>query len=724
MGRLIIVSNRLPVRPYVDDNGELCFDRSVGGLATGLSSVYEAHDALWMGAVESVAVDPRTLERRLLEEHSCVPVEIDPDQYDDYYTGFSNSTIWPLYHQFPQYVKFDERWWQAYQAVNETFADAVAAQAGPTDLIWVHDYHLQLLPAMLRERIPEATIGFFLHIPFPSTELFRMLPWRNDVLDGLLASDLVGFHTFDYVRHFLASVMRLRGRDNSFGRIDVDGREVRAEAFPMGIDVRRFEEAAASQEVRDAAQDVRAEFVGDKLILSIDRLDYTKGILERIRAYDEFLTKHPEWKGRATLALVAVPSRTDVARYQWLERDLDELVGHVNGRHGSIEWTPVRYMVRPLEFTELVAYYRVADVMLATPLRDGMNLIAKEYVAVKGDTGHGVLVLSEFAGVARELGEALIINPFDTTGFVEALGLALEMPLEQQRERLDAMLERLRCYTAADWAKDYLGSLKEAAEVRRSLQSVRMTANEAAEMEERGRSAAHRLFLLDYDGTLVPLVRRYEAAGPDQAVLDLLRDVASDPDTDLVIISGRTRRDLVRWLGDLPVTLAAEHGAFIRRPGEDWACNGDCDDKWKNAIRPIIELYVGRTPGARLEEKETCLVWHYRETDPELGVIRTRELRHVLEPLVANEGLALVEGNRVLEARITGVDKGKLTTTLIESNHYDFVFAAGDDRTDEDMFAALPQDAWSFCVHKHESRARYSVNSVNELRGLLARLKR
>lgn len=723
MSRLLIVSNRLPVQPAPGEGGEMDMIDSVGGLATGLGSVYRQHDALWLGAVDDMGLDHGELEARLRCDQ-CVPVYLDPSDAQAYYDGFSNGTLWPVYHQFPQHAEFDDAWWNAYVRVNEAFADVVAANASPDDRIWIHDYHLQLLPALLRKRLPRANIGFFLHIPFPSFEIFRMLPQRTEILDGLLGADLVGFHTYDYVRHFLSCCLRLRGWDNSFGRMDVRAREVRVDAFPMGIDQARFADAASTEEVREAARSVRAEFARDKMILSLDRLDYTKGILERVRAYDRFLVESPEWRGRVTLALVAVPSRINVEQYQRLKRELDELVGQVNGRHGSIDWTPVRYIFRPLEFTQLVAFYRVADVMLVTPLRDGMNLVSKEYVAVKGESGKGVLVLSEFAGAAREFAGALVLNPFDQTAFVEAIRTALEMPETEQRTRLDSLLGRVRRYTVTRWAEDYLAALDEAAAVRRSLEAVRMSPDDREWMLSAFFTAENRILLLDYDGTLVPLVPRFEAAGPDEVVLDILRNLTSVARTDVVIVSGRTRADLERWFDGIPLTLIAEHGGFVRRAGAAWVAASSRDGLWKGSVRPVMELYVSRTPRSRIEEKEISLVFHYRESDPDLGALRARDLRDALEPLIANEGLALQEGSRVLEVRAAGTDKGQAAASLLAERSYDFILAAGDDRTDEDMFAVLPPEAWTLCVSRRGSRARYRLGSVEDLRTMLASLRR
>ncbi|HEU68585.1 MAG TPA: bifunctional alpha,alpha-trehalose-phosphate synthase (UDP-forming)/trehalose-phosphatase, partial [Candidatus Acetothermia bacterium] len=460
MGRVIIVSNRLPMTVRTTEAG-LEFVPSVGGLATGLAAVHSGGSGAWVGWPGIPAEDLRGREDALargLGEHGCVPVPLSGRDVRAYYGGFSNRTIWPLFHYFTQHTTYDRRHWEAYREVNERFAAAVAEVAASGDTIWVHDYHLMLAPRLIRDRLPDARIGFFLHVPFPSHEVFRLLPWRREILEGLLGADLLGFHTYDYVGHFLDTVHALLGRSHAFGDVEHGGRVVRVEAFPMGIDYGRFRAAAQSPATAREVARLKRHLGTRKLILSVDRLDYTKGILERLSAFELFLGEYPRWRERVTLVLLLVPSRTRVEEYRALKRSIDERIGHINGKHGTVGWAPVVYMYRSVPFERLVALYRAADVALVTPLRDGMNLVAKEYVASKGD-GEGVLILSEFAGAAQELGEAVVVNPNDVAETARAIGHALEMPAREQGERMAAMRARVAAYDVRRWAEDFLSEL-------------------------------------------------------------------------------------------------------------------------------------------------------------------------------------------------------------------------------------------------------------------------
>ncbi|GAB4287717.1 MAG: bifunctional alpha,alpha-trehalose-phosphate synthase (UDP-forming)/trehalose-phosphatase [Coriobacteriia bacterium] len=727
MGRLLIVSNRLPVSPEVDADGQVVFHGSVGGLATGLGAFYQRYDSLWIGWLDQpddVALDRYSVRERLHDEHSCVPIYLDPDDVHLYYHGFSNETIWPVFHHFTQYAVFDEEYWEAYKRVNRRFADTIAEILQPDDILWINDYHLMLLPGMLRERFPDISIGFFLHIPFPSFEIFRMLPWRESIIEGLLGVDVLGFHTYDYVRHFLSSVLRLTGHDHQLGRIVIGNRVVKVDAFPMGIDYGRFAEQAEDAETDQAAERLRRDLGDRKFILSVDRLDYTKGIPARLHAYEHFLAEHPGWQRRVGLTMVAVPSREDVEHYQMLKREVDELVGRINGRYGTMDWTPVRYLYRAIPFPELVAMYREADVMLVTPLRDGMNLVAKEFVATKGDDRLGVLILSEMAGASRELGDALSVNPFDLIDIAGALGVALEMDPAEQRERLDSMQGLLSRYDVVAWATDFMEAVDEMRAMRAERGARRLTERAIERIAADYEKARRRLLLLDYDGTLVGFSRKPDAAGPDEELLGLLRKLAADGANEVVVESGRSRETLEPWLGDLNISLVAEHGALQRWRGGDWIAAPVGEALWRDDVRPIMERYVERTPGSSLEVKQYSLVWHYRGADPGLGPLRARELRDALGTLVENYDVAIVEGNRVVEVKPASLTKGRAAVDFLESDDWDFVLAIGDGRTDEEVFHVLPDDAYTVKVGIAGSRAHYRADTVADVRMLLSRLVR
>ncbi|MBE0477332.1 MAG: bifunctional alpha,alpha-trehalose-phosphate synthase (UDP-forming)/trehalose-phosphatase [Coriobacteriia bacterium] len=723
MSRLLIVSNRLPVN--VDKRrGQLHFRRTVGGLATAVASYHDGGDSLWIGWAEVPAgrldaAEKEHIRDRLLDEHHAQPVFLTADDIQHYYHGFSNKALWPLFHHFTQYAQFDPGFWATYERVNRKFRDAVLEVAEPGDTIWVHDYQLMLLPGMLRDRLPEASIGFFLHIPFPVFEIFRMLPWRAELLEGVLGSDLVGFHTYDYVRYFLASCRRILGAEDQFGRIAFRDRIVNADAFPIGIDFTRYAKAPLESRVRREAERVSRQTGQRKLVLSVDRLDYTKGIPDRLRAFDSLLERHPEWRNKVNLVCVAVPSRTRVEHYRALKRQVDELVGYINGRWATMDWTPVRYLYRSLPFHSLVGLYAAADVAMVTPLRDGMNLVAKEYVAASAEDGLGVLVLSEMAGAAKELGEALIINPNDRDATVEALNAALTMPEDEQRARNEAMHRRLRRYDVQRWAEDFLQSLRVTKRLQDEYDEKLLSAERRQALTDSYARAPKRLLVLDYDGTLMGIAARPENVRPDPELLQLLERLADDKKNDVAIVSGRERSTLEEWLGQLPVRLAAEHGAWLRSREGEWVTSGPLTNAWKERVRPLLEMFTDRTPGSFIEEKDFSLVWHFRKAHPDMAGTRVSELKETLVGMTGEMGLGLLEGKKVLEVKNQGVNKGQAAHRWMERAEPQFILAMGDDRTDEDLFEAAPEWAWTIRVGRGPSRAAYSLSSVDDARMLL-----
>ena len=467
--KLVIVSNRLPVSLVEKEDG-YHFTQSPGGLASGLRTYLSSPGSMppsgyvWVGWPGGPVPLERQAEvaRRCREELSAWPVFLSPEDTEAFYEGFSNSTLWPLFHYFSTLATYREAHWAAYQRVNRDFCEATLAVIEPGDLVWIHDYHLLLLPAMLKQKAPNLRIGFFLHIPFPSYEIFRLLPshWRSALLEGMLGADLVGFHTHDYTLHFLKSVRRILGHEHEMGQIILADRVVEADTFPMGIDFATISARAGAEEVLKARDELRQSLGAERAILSVDRLDYTKGIANRLLAYRDFLEANPSWHGRVALLMVVVPSRTGVEDYQRMKSQVDELVGNINGTFGTPGWTPVVYQYRSFPQDQLLPMFAASEVMLVTPLRDGMNLVAKEYVASRADDT-GVLILSEMAGAASELGEALTINPNDIPGMAGTIKTALEMPAEVQHENMRAMRERLRRYDVVRWAGEFLDALRE-----------------------------------------------------------------------------------------------------------------------------------------------------------------------------------------------------------------------------------------------------------------------
>jgi trehalose 6-phosphate synthase/phosphatase len=717
MSRLLIVSNRLPIT-LTQNEGRLEVARSSGGLATGLAGPHERGDGLWigwpgdtgnLGAAERAQVTERLAALR------AVPVWLAADEAKRFYEGFCNSVLWPTFHYLLDQLPIHMQGWTAYERANRRFADVVAEHHRPGDLVWVHDYQLMLVPQLLRERIPDARIGYFLHIPFPSSEVFRTLPFREKILEGLLGADLIGFHTPSYLRHF-ASTSRVLGISPEGDRVRVGTREVRLDAFPMGIDAKRFSAVAEQEDIVAEAQSLRPEDCA--LILGVDRLDYTKGITRRLLSFEELLRRHPHLTERVRLIQVAVPSRTDVQAYKGFRRELEGLVGRLNGALGTPRWVPINYVYRNLTDEELVALYRAADVMVVTPVRDGMNLVAKEFVAARPDED-GVLVLSEFAGAAAELREALLVNPFAIDQTAETYARALVMPTEERRARMRSLRRRVFSFDVDWWVRAFIAALEEATSAPAFHPVSRPEEMRAA--VDRMREAERLVLLLDYDGTLVPFAPLPELASPDAALLELLGGLASRPRTAVHVVSGRPRETLERWLGTLPIGLHAEHGLWSRAPGgSEWIARGEAPAEWRDRIRGIFEQFAVRTPGTLVEEKSGSIAWHYRMADPEFGVQQASELRLHLAALLRQSPFEVLVGEKVVEVRPRGVSKGAIVRELPNDS---LVVALGDDRTDEELFAALPESGLAVHVGPAPSRAALRLAGVIEARRLLEAIR-
>jgi trehalose 6-phosphate synthase/phosphatase len=726
--RLIVVSNRLPFQ-LLEKNSKVTLKESDGGLVSALKSYFEGNkneqvEKWWIGSAEF----PEKRWKKYKHSDSkkgtfeVQPLFVDTKTYNQYYNGFCNATLWPLFHYFPSFVEYDEKSFQAYEEVNQIFADALLGILQPNDVLWIHDYQLMLVPGMIREKMAHAKIGFFLHIPFPSFEVFRLLhrQWKEKIVKGLLGADLVGFHTHEYVQHFLKTVQMVGGYDHQFRSIFVGERVVKAELFPLGIDYEKFHQSANDPKVIEAREGIYQGFSGKKVIFSVDRLDYTKGITHRLSGFEKFLDLHPEWKENVVFILVVVPSRQIIKKYGERRKMIEEQVGGLNGKYSTLKWQPIIYRYNHLSFAELCALYQASDLALITPLRDGMNLVAKEYVACR--ESDGVLVLSELAGAANEMGEAVLVNPFDKMDVAHAIYTGLTMPVEEQKTKIQILQRRLKDYTVIHWVNDFLRQLDEVKEEQRLLETKYITNSELKIIGERFKRAGRRHLFLDYDGTLVPFTKYPRLAIPNKDLLNLLSILSSDKKTDATIISGRDSRTLEEWFHNLPVNLVAEHGASIRTKNGEWKNQKEVDQTWKPVIRPTMELFAQRSPGSFIEEKNHTLAWHYRNVNPELGFIRSRELLDNLHHLLRNAQLQIIDGNKVIEVRMSGVDKGTVAKSFLEESHYDFIMAVGDDKTDEDMFRALADKAITIKIGKGHTNAQYNLSNYTEVIALLNKL--
>jgi len=454
---LIIVANRLPVERVKTKEGT-GWKRSPGGLVSALTPIVQRAEGAWIGWSGTTGPAPEPFSH---DGIALVPLPLSRSQLQSFYYGFCNGTIWPLYHGAIRQPEYHRHWWRPYVNVNRRYADATAEAAAEKAKIWIHDYHLQLAPDMLRERRPDLRIGYFLHIPFPPKELFARLPWRRQILEGLMGADVVGFQTAVGVANFLELASEYTDARVRGDTLEKDGRKIRVEAFPIQTDFERYSSMAADPEVVARSKELGEQVgKGRRIILGVDRLDYTKGIDVRLRGFQELLSRRRSYVRECVLVQLAVPSRERIAEYRELRSQVEELVGQINGEFGEVGLTPVQYLHRGLPFKELIAMYRAADVMLVTPLADGMNLVAKEYVATRVDDS-GVLILSEFTGAARELGTSLLVNPHDLNGLAETIEMALSLPQREAKRRMKRMREIVSSNTVFDWADSFMESLLE-----------------------------------------------------------------------------------------------------------------------------------------------------------------------------------------------------------------------------------------------------------------------
>lgn len=720
-GRLILVSNRLPVVMNQEENG-WNVRVAAGGLATGLSGPHRASGGRWIGWPGVVSADGQLSAEveRLLEERLMVGVGLSEEEHEAYYSRISNRGLWPLFHYFPERMHFDAEDWEVYRAVNRRFADRVLEEVQPGDFVFVQDFHLLLLPAMLREARPDLQIGFFLHIPFPSSEIYRIFARREEVLEGVLGADVVGFHTLSYVRHFRSAISHLLGVETRGNRAFHQGREIELLAKPLGIDPADWAGGGEREpEVQREMDELRSAVAGRKLILGVERLDYTKGVPERMRAFQMLLRQNPQLAEEVMMIQIAVPSRVEVEEYRELKDEVDRLAGDINSEFGRPGRQALHYQFRGVPPHVLRALYRLADVCLVTPLRDGLNLVAKEFVASREDDD-GVIVISENTGAAWELGEALRVNPFDEEAMVGALRRALEMTPEEQRERMAPMRRRVSTSSVHRWAEEMVGAIRDAAP------TAPPPILDPTELVEGWSRAQRRVLFLDYDGTLREFTEVPEHATPPAELLDLLCSLNAQEQTELWVVSGRPAPLLAEWLGETGVGLVAEHGAAIRYPGQaDYlSVTQEVSLEWRPIVREIFEEFAARVPGARIEEKPLGLAWHYRQASPEQATWQARELFRHLEEGMTDQPVEVMRGNKVVEVRPAGVSKGRAALRILRAGAEDrpWVLAAGDDVTDESMFRDLPHWAWTLLVGARESRARARVSDPASFRQLLGRL--
>jgi trehalose 6-phosphate synthase/phosphatase len=737
MKRLFMIADKLPLQ-VIENNGEKELIPNTDGFDSGLSNFYNSFDIKWVGRAgvninEISEIEKQEIDNKFRSEN-CIPIYLDKHLRGEYIEGFCGNTIWPVFNYFTQISRYNPAHWEAYKKVNQMYADTILKFIGEDDILWVHDYHLMLLPMLIREKLPNISIGYFQHIPFPSFEVFRLLPWRIEILEGILNADLIGFHTYDYQRHFMSCVRRLLGYETFFNRIRLDERIAKVDAYPKGIDFEFFNNAAKELVENDAVQDsnIRKELKeflrkdkDRKIILSIDRLDYTKGIPDRIKAFELFLKMYPQYIEKVSLFLFVKPSRENVADYKDLKKQLDELVGRINGMYGTIGWMPIWYFYRAIDRMESIELYSSADIALITPTRDGMNLPAKEYIASRVDKT-GVLILSEMAGAAKELGESLIVNPNNRTEVAETIYQALNMSKTEQIKRNSILQKRLGIYNEERWANDFINGLKGVKKLQESNYTRKLNTKVINKLVEKYQNSKKRIIFLDYDGTLTGFHNDPQMAMPDEELYSIMEKLTSNKNNTIVVISGRDKETLSKWFKQYYDNLAfiAEHGVWNKNPGAEWSMTSLIEKEWMDIIEPVLQNFVDRTPRSFIEYKNYSLVWHYRHADPDMGQQRAWELKDDLKNYIANLNLEIMDGDMVIEIKNAGINKGIAALNKIGDSDFDFILAIGDDWTDEYTFNSMPESAHTIKVGTKSTVAKYYINDVQSVREFLKQLEK
>lgn len=633
------------------------------------------------------------------QEHGIkyVPVWLDYNVAHGHYEGYCKATLWPLFHYLlwqdvnSERRAWEEYSWDAYYAANEAFAKRIAQEYKPGDLVWIHDYHLLLVPLMLRKLVPDATIGLFVHAPFPSSEVFRCLPKRKEILEGMLGADLACFQAFSYSRHFLSSCIRVCGYEASSNAVEsANGHVTNITYNPIGIDSVKIAKDSSSEGVLPKIEAIREMYKGKKILVGRDKLDVVRGVVQKLQAFHKFLAEYPEWRNKVVLIQVTAPALNDSPK---LERQVSELVSHINGEFGSLSFTPVHHYHQIIDRDEYFALLSVADLALITSVRDGMNTTSMEYIICQNRFNKSPLILSEFTGTAGRMRSAIQVNPWNIFGVAKAIDYALCLTDEEKRARHDQLYHQVVMHTSHTWAA---GLVKQLLTRLHSEHSAHLTPPlNRQEMVEKYRQSKKRLLLLDYDGTLTPIVKVPEMALPSERLLKALEILSKDERNVIYIISGRDGAFLGKHLGQFRnIGFSAEHGGFVKEPGQDEYRNltEDLDMTWMKDIRSVFEYYTERTAGSFIEQKKSAVTWHYRGADPDFGSFQAKECQAHLENLTSQNKLAIevLVGKKNLEVRPLAINKGEIVKRILYDNpDAEFVFCAGDDKTDEDMFRTL-----------------------------------
>ncbi len=726
--RSIIVSNRMPVT-FRSQEGRAGVEmvKSSGGLVTALAPVHSHSDSLWVGYLgQQTGIDSEVAQS--LHENRFVAVDVPEELYSKYYNGLANGAIWPLFHYFPSFAEFSREAWAAYRKVNQLFCDKVCEIVEEGDVVWVQDYQLMLLPQMLRERQPNLRVGYFHHIPFPASEVLRILPWCSEVLSGLLGADLVGFHTLEYARHFVSSVSRLLGLDSRGEDVMCSDRVVKVGAFPLGVDTGAIRAAESDPQHVSKLKELKESFKDKKLILGVDRLDYTKGIKERLVAFQHFLAKHPEFCQNTVFIQLCVPSRVDVLPYGDLRDEVEWLVGRINGEYGSPTHTPVQYLFQSISFPELTALYRHADVCLVTPLRDGLNLVCKEYVASKRDSD-GVLVLSEFAGAAEEMGEALVVNPFNVNSVVSALERSLRMTSFEKSDRMHGLKRRVEEFNNQQWVESFFEMMDEAHDKNAQSNARELKSFELEKVKQRLQQADRVLVCYDYDTSVMGRREgKWSYLSPGEHTLPMLTQIASLPQVEVALVSRLSRARLDPQFPEPGFTLLAENGALFRRANsQEWESGlRDVDLTMVQAeVDRILQRCVRRVPRSTLDVQETSMIWEFERANSVFAHNLALQTSSALNEMLSNTSFQCVMGRHHLEVRPVQATKLRGVMEFCrmqEFGPHDVLMTIADGKREDDLFRAFPEQNIPINLGSLRSDSQLMVRGNMHLHNILKEL--
>ena len=725
MSRCLLVSNRLPLT-YNDKTHE--FKPSSGGLVSaikGLDAAVIGHQFEWMGIMTD-DVEPEKIEQLKITafgDFKCHPIVVPKESYHYYYNCFCNNVIWPLFHYESSLVDHTEQGWKCYQEINTRVAEEIIRIAHEDDIIWVHDFHFFLVPGLIKEKRPDLKIGFFLHIPFPSSEIFRELPQRKEIIKSLALCDLVGFHDLSYMNHFRSSLQRI------LGECELDLNERKWGVYPISIDTDHFMSLTEKDETKSFVLKYQATKKDMQWILGVDRLDYIKGLKMKLQAFHEFLRRYPDQREKVQMVQIVIPSRTDVPEYQKLKEQVEQLASSINGEFGSPTYMPVTYLYHSVSDYELSALYQLSDVMHIGSRRDGMNLVCLEYVVSQPDENPGTLLLSVFTGAHSTMSYALSINPWNVEETADKIKEALQRPLQQRKAEMQSMKDFLKRYTASEWARFFLRDLL------REGHSTKMIhlSKDGQFSWMRDLKNKNILFFCDFDGTLTPISPLPTAVSMHEKTKELIQEISAKNNCQFIVVSGRDKDYLQSQFLEkgLNVAIGACHGAYEYRPElGDWINLVPHDSsKWKESVVDVLRMYTSRTPGSFFEDKGHAVAWHFRNSPPDFAEFLANKLYFELEEILRSQPAMVMKGKKVIEVRSVHANKGLFVQHWIKNAPFtpDVVIALGDDTTDEDMFRTLEEDSsvTPYCIRigVEKTHATYLIRDQNKVNLFLDQLK-